>query len=108
MFRFLSFHGRVKSPMISQEKPEFTAGRKYKMPVCIIEIEDRDILKFLTGGLHGFRALREERIKIAGDILLAAQMEEVFIKTGGVEKVKDFFAKAKAAISKSKKTSSKL
>lgn len=78
------------------------------MPVCIIEIEDKDILKFLTGGLHGFKALREQRIKIAGDILLAAQMEELFTKTGGVEKVKAFFAKAKGAVANAKKSSSKL
>ncbi|KAJ3333086.1 hypothetical protein HDU91_002981 [Kappamyces sp. JEL0680] len=77
------------------EKPQFTPNRKYKMPVAIIEIEDKDILKFVTGGLHGFQALNENRIKIAGDVALALSLEEVFIKTGGIEKVKEFFEKAK-------------
>ncbi|KAJ3305523.1 hypothetical protein HDV03_001389 [Kappamyces sp. JEL0829] len=58
------------------EKPQFTPNRKYKMPVAIIEIEDKDILKFVTGGLHGFQALNENRIKIAGDVALALSLEE--------------------------------
>jgi hypothetical protein len=107
--RFLTFHGREKAPSISLEKPQFTPGRKYNMPVAIVEIEDKDILKFITGGLHGLQALNENRIKIAGDVALAMSLEEgehlrlttVFIKTGGIDKVKAFFAKAKT-LTKSK------
>lgn len=47
------------------------------------------------------KALSENRIKIAGDIGFAMQLEEIFNKTGGVEKTKEFIRKAKA-LAKSK------
>jgi hypothetical protein len=49
----------------------------------------------VTGGLHGLKAFAENRIRIAGDVELASQLEEVFMKTGGVEKAKEFLKKAK-------------
>eukprot|EP00842_Homolaphlyctis_polyrhiza_P004684 jgi/Hompol1/5216/HPOL_001923-RA len=59
-------------------------------PAVVIEIEDRDIYRFLTGGLPGVKAIHEQRIKIAGDLQLAAQLEGLFNQMGGVDKVKQF------------------
>jgi hypothetical protein len=94
---FLSFYGKTKGPTISKEKPLFPQG-KQKVQVAIIEIEDKDILKFVTGGLHGLKALSENRIRIAGDVGLASQLEDVFLKTGGIEKAKEFLKKAAVSI----------
>ena len=85
-------------PTISQTKPQFSTKSGKSVPVTIIEIEDKDILKFVTGGLHGLKAINENRIKIAGDLTLASELEQVFIKTGGVEKAKQFFSKAKGLV----------
>jgi hypothetical protein len=48
----------------------------------------------LTGGLHGLKAFAENRIKIAGDVSLASELEQIFLKTGGIEKAKEFMKKA--------------
>jgi putative sterol carrier protein len=86
---------------VSREKPHFpTKGTK--VPVCIIELEDRDILKFVTGGLHGLKAFTENKIRIAGDITLAVQLEEVFRTTGGVEKAKEFLKNSGSSLLASK------
>ncbi|KAJ3325706.1 hypothetical protein HDV06_003507 [Boothiomyces sp. JEL0866] len=98
---YLVFRGRDKPPTISQDAPAFPKAKTTKIPVTIVEIEDRDIFKFITGGLPGLKALSENRIKIAGDIGFAMQLEEIFNKTGGVEKTKEFIRKAKA-LAKSK------
>ncbi|KAL2913081.1 hypothetical protein HK105_207426 [Polyrhizophydium stewartii] len=96
---FLLFQGRNSPPSISQTRPSLPKAVDDKpIPVVVIEIEDQDLYKFITGGLHGLKAISENRIKIAGDLVLAQQLEEVFIKTGGVEKTKVFMAKAAAAL----------
>ena len=73
------------------------------IPVVLIELDDQDIFKFITGGMHGLKAFAQGKIKIAGDLLLATELEEVFIKTGGVEKTKQFMAKAVQTIAAQKK-----
>ncbi|KAI8900281.1 hypothetical protein BC833DRAFT_582534 [Globomyces pollinis-pini] len=95
---FLSFFGRDKAPTISQERPQMTKSTK-GAPVAIIQLEDRDLLKFITGGLPGLKALNEGRIKIVGDLTFASELESVFNNAGGVEKVKEYLKKAKLALS---------
>ncbi|KAJ3271154.1 hypothetical protein HDV01_007012 [Terramyces sp. JEL0728] len=95
---YLVFRGRDKPPTITQDAPPFPKGKSTRLPVTIVEIEDRDIFKFITGGLPGLKALSENRIKIAGDIGFAMQLEEIFNKTGGVEKTREFIRKAKALV----------
>lgn len=56
----------------------------------IIQLEDKYLLKFITGGLHGVQALAKGYIKIAGDAQMASELEAVFVKAGGVEKVRDW------------------
>ena len=85
---FLTFKGRNQPPIISQEKPKLEKG-----PVAIVSLEDQDLLKFIVGGLHGVQAIHEQRVKIAGNIELVAELENIFIKMGGVEKAKEFLAK---------------
>lgn len=72
------------------------------MPVVLIEIDDLDLYKFITGGLHGMKAYTKGRLKIAGDLMLATQLEEVFVKTGGVEKTQQFLKKASKRLHASK------
>jgi SCP-2 sterol transfer family len=79
--RFLNFQGNDSEPTISTQKPTLIP----RQPVVIIEIQDKDILKFITGGMHGLKAINEERVKIAGDLNLARELENVFLKAGGRE-----------------------
>ena len=85
---FMTFKGNNQPPQISQTKPELIKGR-----VAIIALEDQDLLKFIVGGLHGVQAISEQRIKIAGDIEFCSELEQVFIKMGGIEKAKEFLSK---------------
>ncbi|KAH6564151.1 hypothetical protein BASA50_006842 [Batrachochytrium salamandrivorans] len=104
---YLLFQGQDTKPTISQVRPSLPSLKKNEkaIPMVAVEIEDRDIYKFITGGMHGLKALIENKIKIAGDLILAQQLEEVFVRTGGLKKVRVFMEKAakkqKASASKS-------
>ncbi|EGF76267.1 hypothetical protein BATDEDRAFT_92858 [Batrachochytrium dendrobatidis JAM81] len=93
---YLLFRGQDAKPLISQTRPSLPQlkGNEKPLPMVAVEIEDRDIYKFITGGMHGLKALTQNRVKIAGDLLLAQQLEEVFYKTGGVDQVRAFMEKA--------------
>ncbi|KAL1922441.1 uncharacterized protein VTP21DRAFT_9980 [Calcarisporiella thermophila] len=95
---YLLFQGQEKPPVISSQRPAIPqqippdAERQNadSLPVVLIEIEDSDLLNFITGGLTGWGAIVSGKAKIAGDLMLAQKMEEVFKKAGGVEKVLGF------------------
>ncbi len=86
------FKGRDAKPTVSKDKP---AGFKKGIPIVLLEIEDADILKFVTGGLTGTQALSQKKIKILGDLELAMELQTVFAKAGGVEKAMAFLKKSK-------------
>jgi hypothetical protein len=90
--RYILFQGKNTPPTLSQNKP---SSLKKGMPIVLIEIEDSDILHFITGGLTGLQALGKKKIKILGDLELAQELESIFAKAGGVEKAMRFLKKAK-------------
>ncbi|KAI8907589.1 hypothetical protein BC831DRAFT_494650 [Entophlyctis helioformis] len=92
---YMVFQGRDVPPTISQTRPNIPKGTDAAkgFPAVVVEIEDTDIFKFITGGLPGLKAFTEGRVKIAGDLMLAQQLEEVFYKTGGLEKTRLFLEK---------------
>ncbi|KAI8916202.1 hypothetical protein EDD86DRAFT_197959 [Gorgonomyces haynaldii] len=94
---YVLLRGREQAPVISQQKPD---GVDKSLPVGIIEIEDKDIYKFITGGMYGIKALAQGNIKVAGDLQFANELEDVFYKAGGVAKTKEYLAKALAKKSK--------
>ena len=86
--------GKDFAPTISQTRPSLPARKKDSntpsLPLVVIEVEDNDIINFITGGLHGVKAYVSGKVKILGDLQLALDLEQVFFKTGGVEKVMTF------------------
>ncbi|KAJ1561927.1 hypothetical protein HK405_001763 [Cladochytrium tenue] len=106
------FPGAGQPPTISTQRPsassvrptskggKASAGTVASLPVVVVEIEDSDILNFVTGGLHGLRAFVSGRIRVLGDHQVALQLEEVFNKAGGVEKAMKFLREHNIAVGK--------
>lgn len=92
MSRYILFQGKDSPATVSQSKP---ASLKKGVPIVLIEIEDSDILNFITGGLTGLQALSKKKIRVLGDLELAQELESLFSKAGGVEKAMAFLKKAK-------------
>ncbi|KAJ3089402.1 hypothetical protein HK102_006477 [Quaeritorhiza haematococci] len=98
---YLLFQGREAPPVISQTRPTLPTpptnvvpASAATLPVVLVELEDADLLNFVTGGLTGLKAYSSNRLKILGDLIVAQQLEEVFVKAGGVEKVMMFLKNA--------------
>ncbi|KAI8906181.1 hypothetical protein DFJ77DRAFT_477739 [Powellomyces hirtus] len=92
---YLLFKGHNQTPVISQTRPTLPSPSKSSMPVILIEVEDADILNFITGGLPPLKAYASQRVRVVGDLLLAQQLEDVFAKAGGPEKAAAFLSKVK-------------
>ncbi|KAJ3162493.1 hypothetical protein HK101_000744 [Irineochytrium annulatum] len=96
--------------VVSQQRPTLPAKKPAgeATPVVVIEVEDDDLLNIVAGGLSGLKAYLSGRMKIVGDMQLAFQLEEIFVKAGGVEKVlkflKDHHIKLSAATKGGKKS----
>ncbi|KAG0082758.1 hypothetical protein BGZ93_001898 [Podila epicladia] len=85
---YLLLQGFDMTPILSQKRPEIPKVKRDEqpVPVAILQIEDSDLLNFMSGGLTGPRGIVSGKIKIAGAIELAEQLEEVFRKAKGPEK----------------------
>ncbi|KAF9924848.1 hypothetical protein FBU30_005251 [Linnemannia zychae] len=85
---YLLFQGFDAPAVVSQVKPEIPKTKKDEqpIPVAIIQIEDSDLMNFMSGGLTGSRGIVSGKIKIAGAMELAEQLEEIFRKAKGAEK----------------------
>ncbi|KAG0332943.1 hypothetical protein BG000_009598 [Podila horticola] len=85
---YLLLQGFDMAPILSQKRPEIPKVKRDEqpVPVAILQIEDSDLLNFMSGGLTGPRGIVSGKIKIAGAIELAEQLEEVFRKAKGPEK----------------------
>lgn len=98
-------------PVISQTRPTLPPPSKSPLSVIMIEIEDADILNFITGGLPALKAYTTQRVRVVGDLILAQQLEDVFTKAGGKEKAMAFLEKVtgkKVVAQGGKKSKSKL
>ncbi|KAG0369239.1 MAG: hypothetical protein J3R72DRAFT_452845 [Linnemannia gamsii] len=85
---YLLFQGFDAPAVVSQKKPEIPKAKKDEqvIPVAIIQVEDSDLMNFMSGGLTGSRGIVSGKIKIAGAMELAEQLEEIFRKAKGAEK----------------------
>ncbi|KAF9109963.1 hypothetical protein BGX27_006960 [Mortierella sp. AM989] len=85
---YLLFQGFDAPAIVSQKKPEIPKAKRDEdpIPVAILQIEDSDLLNFMSGGLTGPRGIVSGKIKIAGAVELAEQLEQIFKKAKGPEK----------------------
>ncbi|KAG0224383.1 hypothetical protein BGW42_006760 [Actinomortierella wolfii] len=92
---YLLFQGFDAPAIVSQKRPELPKVKRDEqpIPVAVLELEDADLLNFMSGGLTGPRAIVTGKIKIAGAIELAEQLEEIFRKAKGAEKTLAYLEK---------------
>ncbi|KAF9108019.1 hypothetical protein BGX27_008510 [Mortierella sp. AM989] len=85
---YLLFQGFNAPAVVSQKRPEIPKAKRDEqpIPVAIIQIEDSDLLNFMSGGLTGSRGIVSGKIKIAGAMELAEELEQVFRKAKGTDK----------------------
>ncbi|KAF8975009.1 hypothetical protein BGZ46_009516 [Entomortierella lignicola] len=85
---YLLFQGFSAPAIVSQKRPEIPKAKKDEqpIPVAIIQVEDSDLLNFMSGGLTGSRGIVSGKIKIAGAMELAEELEQIFRKAKGSEK----------------------
>ncbi|CAO3615306.1 unnamed protein product [Mucor hiemalis] len=82
---YLLLQGNEVQPVITTDKEKARAATKGKIRSVKIQIEDNDLLNFITGGLTGVKAYMVGRIKVRGDLILAQSLETVFEKANGRE-----------------------
>lgn len=99
---FLLFQGTFDKPYIGETRPVIPAyfkrnneskRIKKSYPLTAIEVEDDDLLKLVTGGVSGFNAFSKGRVRIAGDLLLAEELEQIFRRSQGHEKALNYIRK---------------
>ncbi|KAK3825753.1 MAG: hypothetical protein J3Q66DRAFT_328508 [Benniella sp.] len=85
---YLLFQGFDAPAIVSPKRPEIPKAKRDQepIPVAILQVEDADLLNFMSGGLTGPRGIVSGKIKIAGAIELAEQLEQMFKKAKGPEK----------------------
>ncbi|KAI8888682.1 hypothetical protein K501DRAFT_240310 [Backusella circina FSU 941] len=94
--------GNEVIPVITSDEEEARSATKGKIRIVKIQVEDGDLVNFITGGMTGVRAYMTGKIKVKGDLLLAQRLEEVFEKLGGRERAIEFIKKNEQAFAKSK------
>ncbi|KAF9581553.1 hypothetical protein BGW38_001388 [Lunasporangiospora selenospora] len=90
---YMLLQGFEAPAVVSQKKPEIPKAKdrdEQPIPVAIFQLEDSDLLNFMSGGLTGSRGILSGKIKIAGAIELAEQLEQVFRKAKGPEKTQAY------------------
>ncbi|KAL9552857.1 hypothetical protein MBANPS3_003582 [Mucor bainieri] len=87
---YLLLQGNEIQPVITSDKAKAQASAKGKVKKVKIQVEDHDLLNFITGGLTGVKAYMVGRIKVRGDLVLAQRLEEVFERAGGRDRALEF------------------
>ncbi|KAL9558184.1 hypothetical protein PS6_001449 [Mucor atramentarius] len=82
--------GNEIQPVITSDKGKAQSSAKGKVKKVKIQVEDHDLLNFITGGLTGVKAYMVGRIKVRGDLVLAQRLEEVFERAGGRDRALEF------------------
>ncbi|KAI9489311.1 hypothetical protein BDB00DRAFT_770870 [Zychaea mexicana] len=77
-------------PLITDNEELAKSSAKTKVRVVKIQVEDGDLVNFITGGMTGVKAYMTGKIKVRGDLMLAQRLEEVFEKAGGRQRAMDF------------------
>ncbi|KAF9301126.1 hypothetical protein BGZ74_007084 [Mortierella antarctica] len=101
---YILLQGFDQAPIVSQKRPEIPKVKQDEqpIPVAIFQIEDSDLLNFMSGGLTGPRGIVSGKIKIAGAIELAEQLEEIFRKAKGAEKTLAYLEQKRGKSEKAK------
>ncbi|KAI9272613.1 hypothetical protein BY458DRAFT_508770 [Sporodiniella umbellata] len=95
---YLILQGNTVEPIITADKEKAQAYSKLKK--VRIQVEDNDLLNFITGGLTGVKAYVAGKIKVRGDLILAQKLEQVFEKAGGRDRAIEFMKKNEALFNK--------
>ncbi|CDS11298.1 hypothetical protein LRAMOSA03561 [Lichtheimia ramosa] len=82
--------GKGVMPVITDNEDVIKNTMKRKVKVVKVEVEDKNMVNLLTGGMTGIKAYMTGKIKIKGDLLLAQQLEQVFEKANGRKRAMTF------------------
>ncbi|KAI8080486.1 hypothetical protein BDF21DRAFT_339482 [Thamnidium elegans] len=96
--------GNEIMPLITASEEEARAGTQGKIRKVKIQVDDSDLLNFITGGMTGVKAYMTGKIKVKGDLLLAQRLEEIFEKLGGRERAIDFIKSNEQALAMTNKS----
>ncbi|KAF7724026.1 hypothetical protein EC973_001433 [Apophysomyces ossiformis] len=102
---YLLLQGNQVQPLITDSEETARGSAKGKVRTVKIQVEDGDLLNFITGGMTGVKAYMTGKIKVRGDLILAQRLEEVFEKAGGRDRALEFIKKNEqvlAAVGKAK------
>ncbi|KAK9242682.1 hypothetical protein V1506DRAFT_60642 [Lipomyces tetrasporus] len=94
----LLFNARNKAPEVHHQAVPVLSQKAHGMPIVVIELEDRDLVKFITGGLTGLKGVTSGKIKIAGDLDLALKLEDTFVNAGGVEQTLEYLRRRRSKL----------
>ncbi|CAO3611293.1 hypothetical protein MBANPS3_000017 [Mucor bainieri] len=101
---YLLLQGKDVMPLITASEEDARAGVKGKIRTVKVQVDDADLLNFITGGMTGVKAYMTGKIKVKGDLLLAQRLEEVFEKLGGRERAIDFIKNNEQALALTNKS----
>ncbi|KAG0171395.1 hypothetical protein DFQ28_001065 [Apophysomyces sp. BC1034] len=90
---YLLLQGNQVQPLITADEQKARGSAKGKIRTVKIQVEDGDLLNFITGGMTGVKAYMTGKIKVRGDLILAQRLEEVFEKAGGRDRAMEFIKK---------------
>ncbi|KAI7885403.1 hypothetical protein K492DRAFT_123924 [Lichtheimia hyalospora FSU 10163] len=75
--------GKDTMPVITNDQEKAKDAAKTKVRTVKIQVEDTDLVNFITGGMTGVKAYMTGKIKVRGDLILAQKLEDIFEKAGG-------------------------
>ncbi|KAK4509880.1 uncharacterized protein ATC70_007184 [Mucor velutinosus] len=101
---YLLLQGKDVMPLITASEEDARVGVKGKIRTVKVQVDDADLLNFITGGMTGVKAYMTGKIKVKGDLLLAQRLEEVFEKLGGRERAIDFIKNNEQALAMTNKS----
>ncbi|CEP09104.1 hypothetical protein [Parasitella parasitica] len=101
---YLLLQGKDIMPLITSSEEDARSGVKGKIRTVKVQVDDADLLNFITGGMTGVKAYMTGKIKVRGDLLLAQRLEEVFEKLGGRERAIEFIKNNEQALAMTNKS----
>ncbi|KAJ8661137.1 hypothetical protein O0I10_002884 [Lichtheimia ornata] len=80
---YILLQGKDTMPVITNDQEKAKDAAKTKVRTVKIQVEDTDLVNFITGGMTGVKAYMTGKIKVRGDLILAQKLEDIFEKAGG-------------------------